>query len=766
MQRARQLLLSAAPALLVACAVLAPLAVHWVRGLTLVWFDSLTLYAPQRWLVDEALRAWRLPLWNPYSGAGMPFFADAIHGVLHPVSVLTAWLNTSRSVDLLIAGHVVCAGVGAWLLARDLGCSGAGAVLAGVAYASSGYVLSVAGNLVFLAGAGSLPLCVAGLRRFANEPRGSSLALGVAGVAALAFSGDAQALMLAGVLAFALAWEAGSWRGGLRAVAAGGAGLLVAGVQLLPSAVHMPRTVRAEALWSASAEWSLEGWRVPELVLPGLMGGEDPYFDPVFKALVQAGGVADVGHPFPFVPSIFVGLLPLTLALVGARAGRRGKLLGALALLLLWIALGNRLGAGTALGWVPVWKAFRYAEKLVGPLTLLLAILSGLGLDALVERRVAGWKVVSGAALLGVAAVVAVRLFSGTIPADVKVMADARLSSAAWHALGALTAMGVWLVGRRWLPPSASGLALACLAWGGMAAGSPAALRPGGAEARLRSPGPLLDAEAPGARIVTPSTIARTPHVPGADRTGEFARDFAAIGHPAYNVGFRIDSLAEYAAMAPPRLALLHSFLQQRWPAAARRYAATHVFLDPAMKDDPALYLEVTGGGVRLPTRFGGDELWAVPHRPWASFAQEVRVVEDWKAAAIATGAAARQGPGVAIVEASSPFRTGPGRVISLERGLEQLRIEAESAEEGTLIVADAFWPGWEATVDGRPVSIFPADVLVRAVRWPAGRHVLEMRYRPPEVRTGVLLSLVGIVLTGVGVLLLRRPRRMEGQVG
>ena len=99
-----------------ACAVLAPLAVHWLSGRTLVSHDTQILYAPQRWLVDEALRAFRLPLWNPLMGAGVPFLADAIHCVLHPVSVVTAWLGTAWSADLLIGGHVLCAGLGATML--------------------------------------------------------------------------------------------------------------------------------------------------------------------------------------------------------------------------------------------------------------------------------------------------------------------------------------------------------------------------------------------------------------------------------------------------------------------------------------------------------------------------------------------------------------------------------------------------------------------------------------------------------------------------
>ncbi|NTW38673.1 MAG: hypothetical protein HGA44_02110 [Cellulomonadaceae bacterium] len=74
----------------------------------------------------------------------------------------------------------------------------------------------------------------------------------------------------------------------------------------------------------------------------------------------------------------------------------------------------------------------------------------------------------------------------------------------------------------------------------------------------------------------------------GSNWSTKVARDLAASGHPVFNVRFRFDSLSEYAAMAPPRLALLRSYLGERWPAAARRYAATHVFLDPALRFDQA----------------------------------------------------------------------------------------------------------------------------------------------------------------------------------
>jgi hypothetical protein len=756
----RPFLARASYAALLACAVLAPLAVHWVAGRTLVWFDTMALYAPERWLVDEALRAFRLPLWNPFSGAGHPLFADAIHGVLHPVSILTAWLGTDRGADALIGGYVACAGLGGAVLARELGATRAGAVVAAVAYGASGYVLSMAGNLVFLAGAGSLPFLVAGLRRFAVEPRGPGLAFAVGGTAVAALAGDVQAVVVGGALALALAWDGAGWRGAARAVGAGTVGLLVAGVQLYPTAVHVPRTVREAGLWITNpAEWAFEPWRLQELILPPF-GGQEPYLDRVFQAVSSSAAPANGGHPFPFAASVTVGLLPLALAAAGAREGRRGRLLGVLALALLWIAFGPRLGAANLLGGLPVWSAFRYAEKLVGPMTLVLGVLAGLGLDAVVARRVSGQWLVAIAASLGIASLVALRAVGAGLPADTAAIADARFARASWHAAAALVALVSWLLARDRLGGRAARV-LAGLAWVAAFAASPAALRPGDPELRLRSGGPALEAAPPGPRVVPPDATAVGPRLPGGDRIGEAARDFAAVWSPAFNVRDRVDSLAEYAAMAPQRLATLTTYLAgDRWPVVARRYAATHLFLAPYLaEDDPGRFAELTSGGARVAAPPGGNELWAVPHRPWASFAPEVRVVAELGAATRETGRAIAEGSDAVVVEAASAFRAAPGRVISLRRGLESVRIEAEAAEEATLVIADAWWPGWEATIDGLPAPIRPADVLVRAVRWPAGRHVLEMRYRPPEVRAGLWLSAIGLLLTGGGCILLGRGR-------
>jgi len=76
--------------------------------------------------------------------------------------------------------------------------------------------------------------------------------------------------------------------------------------------------------------------------------------------------------------------------------------------------------------------------------------------------------------------------------------------------------------------------------------------------------------------------------------------------------------------------------------------------------------------------------------------------------------------------------------------------IRVIALKPGHVVVADAFAPGWRASLDGRDVPILRADGLFRAVTVDAGEHEIEMTYRPPEVRAGILLSLAAIVVTAV----------------
>jgi uncharacterized membrane protein YfhO len=79
------------------------------------------------------------------------------------------------------------------------------------------------------------------------------------------------------------------------------------------------------------------------------------------------------------------------------------------------------------------------------------------------------------------------------------------------------------------------------------------------------------------------------------------------------------------------------------------------------------------------------------------------------------------------------------------------------------LVLADTYYPGWKATVDGHEADIKAANVAFRAVKLPAGRHVVRFEYKPTSVTIGLILSaLAALVL--IGGLVATRVRRAPSQ--
>ena len=84
--------------------------------------------------------------------------------------------------------------------------------------------------------------------------------------------------------------------------------------------------------------------------------------------------------------------------------------------------------------------------------------------------------------------------------------------------------------------------------------------------------------------------------------------------------------------------------------------------------------------------------------------------------------------------------------------------IDALAHKPGVLVLADTYFPGWTATVDGVPAPIYPAHLALRGILLPTGSHRVELRYAAPAVTAGLLISLACAALLGV-VLALSRPR-------
>jgi uncharacterized membrane protein YfhO len=86
----------------------------------------------------------------------------------------------------------------------------------------------------------------------------------------------------------------------------------------------------------------------------------------------------------------------------------------------------------------------------------------------------------------------------------------------------------------------------------------------------------------------------------------------------------------------------------------------------------------------------------------------------------------------------------------------ERVVLETDASAPALLVLAEAWYPGWSATVDGSPAAVVPANAWMRAVSVPAGRHQVELRFRSRWLLPGALLSF----LTAAGLALLVRRER------
>ena len=107
------------------------------------------------------------------------------------------------------------------------------------------------------------------------------------------------------------------------------------------------------------------------------------------------------------------------------------------------------------------------------------------------------------------------------------------------------------------------------------------------------------------------------------------------------------------------------------------------------------------------------------------------------------------------VVEGKAGFRLclpGARKSPVIAGRLEEYKPTAVRATVNTdgpsfVVLNDTNFPGWSATIDGRPAQIFAANYLFRGVVVPSGTHVIEYRYSPRSFTVGLTISLISILM-------------------
>jgi len=90
--------------------------------------------------------------------------------------------------------------------------------------------------------------------------------------------------------------------------------------------------------------------------------------------------------------------------------------------------------------------------------------------------------------------------------------------------------------------------------------------------------------------------------------------------------------------------------------------------------------------------------------------------------------------------------------VTHYEPGKVSLSLDKPAPEGSALVVSENYYPGWIATVDGKPALIGRADIALIGVALPAGARTVDLVFTSPAYERGKMITLAALAL---GVLLM-----------
>lgn len=91
------------------------------------------------------------------------------------------------------------------------------------------------------------------------------------------------------------------------------------------------------------------------------------------------------------------------------------------------------------------------------------------------------------------------------------------------------------------------------------------------------------------------------------------------------------------------------------------------------------------------------------------------------------------------------------------------IALESDSPTAAFLVLSEIDYPGWFAAVDGQPVPIERTNYILRGLPLTAGRHRIEVVYRPRSVLIGMAISITAVVLL-IAALVLARSRERHAR--
>ena len=734
------------------------------------WSDQYSAGLPfHAWSAEWVKRTGHLPLWNPELFGGMPFVAAGSGDIFYPTWLLRFLVPVPTAGNVSFFVHYILAGLFTYLLLRRLRVGWTGSVIGGLAYELTGLIASYPspGHDGKLFASTMLPLLLLGLVMALRDRRWHGYPV-VTAATALTLLGHFQlayySLIAASLFALYLTLEeASDARGGERvlrlalALVAVLVGFGVAAIQILPFFEYIPFSPRASGYhgFEGSASFAIPWNHVPEFFLKNFVGAKETYWG---------------SNPLK-LHSEYLGLPVVALAALGltVRERRRQILwLGGIGLLFLLISLG----AATPFYKV-WWTLMPLVNKTRAPgmvffvVALVAAIFAGFGADRALQgdnRRVMTPLLIAGGvvALLGAGGVFG--HVAEALAAARNAAATADGSAILWGSVSsglALAAVAAVLgPALTRLTPRLSALALVLVV---------------GTDLWLNAR-PFWNYTRPYGRDALIDRIAATPppfrviDVGGMLGTGVYPGSSLMTFDIPQVLGYHGNELRFYDELLGGKNEWRHGLHLPLWDLLAVRYAIVPAGMQGAdsvpgfrrVLDSVATlggtaahlfervgethYARVVPGAVKV------DAATIVPTLldPRMDYSRLVLFTNDQPV----TPEPLKQMPG------PSPSRAV---VTAWQPGRMTVAVDPAPTQPSYLLVAENWYPDWQASADGRPAQLLRGDNSLIAVALPAGVRSVDLTFRSKLYEEGRTITLISVAALLVALLAALVPRRAHG---
>lgn len=689
------IVVAAAPALFLWRAAL-------LRGIFL-HSDICYFFEPVKAFMHEALQLRRLPLWTPYLFCGYPMASEGQIATFYPPAILISWLLPSfAAINWLLISHLMLAGVGVYLLSRNLNISRYGAWLAAFVFSFSGYLYAHLQHISLICAAAWLPFVLLFIERFWREKFVYNAVFAAIAWAASALCGHPQTTFHITLAAlFWIAWHA------LQAQKARPREVLIHSIKLVVilfglgfglSAVQLLLTSELAATAPHGDRGSLLYVTSFSLLPKHLLG----LLAPNWQGTIAFGTYR--GEPYYWEYVLYLGLIPLSLALIGASRRRGWALAGfALGALVLALAMGNPIYE--ALRFIPGFRDFRVPARYVFLFTFAMAMLAGLGWDSIISWRwFAGKRATTLGALVTVLTIFDLVWFDKTMTP----LADTNVVKTRPRVVELLRADENW--GRSFILPPITFKA---------------------------------DWSPPGGWAVNPNGWAE-------------ARNYLPASVPQ---SFDLRTVGGYAAFVDPR----HSLFFQEANVQASQGKYDLYSLVGAQYFVVSSQLELSG----LPaTEAGPFKVYknevAFPRA--FVIGEAVKASNDMEALNLTFQLASTGGLKTTCVTRGTEFDIKGDATGIIERIIEsrpERVIVYAKAKRAAVVVLNERWDrGWEVRVDGRPAPLLEVDSVLMGAPISSGEHKVEFHYHPRGLVVGRAISAFSLALCLALFIISRRSKQ------